>query len=149
MRKAFPLLVSLLLSLGAFAKTTYTITGSNYADGYYPPYLYLFSLQLSGTGNSIGWVTGSLNHEWACGNGRPSQGGFIVKTIGGVEQPCANSTSYIVSGTITVNGCSGPAQAVETFDDGSTLTVYFSYIKAGRWHNVCQGQVVGGELVVN
>lgn len=144
-RLVLPLL--LLLSSISFAQTTYSITGGPYHDGYYPPYLYTFTIQLSGTGNSIGWVTGSTNHEWGCGNGNPSQGGFIFKTINNVAQPCANSVTYKPSGTLTINGCTGPAQAVETFDDNSTLTVYWTYVKGGRWHNMCMGAVVGGSLV--
>jgi hypothetical protein len=147
MKTAFSLVVSALLLCGAaFAQTTYSIVGGPYTDGYYPPYLYSFSIQLQGTGNSIGWVTGSLNDEWACGNGNPSTGGFIDKTINNVAQPCANSTSYVVSGSLTVNGCTGPAQAVENFDDNSTVTVFFSYVKGGRWHNICEGVIVGGSL---
>lgn len=146
MTKALPIVLA-LLSVAACAQT-YNIVGGPYADGYYPPYVYSFSIELSGTGNSIGWVTASTNHEWACGNGKPSQGGFIGKTLNGVAQPCANSVTYTPSGTLTINGCTGPAQAVETFDDDSTLTVYFTYVKGGRWHNVCQGRIVGGTYTI-
>jgi hypothetical protein len=145
------LAISILLLFGistaiAAQTTTYTIVGGPYTDGYYPPYLYTFSILLNGTGNWINWVAGSTNGEWACGNGKPSQGGFIFKTVNGSAQPCANSVTYTPSGTLTINGCTGPAQAVETFDDGSVLTVYWTYVKGGRWHNVCQGKVVGGNL---
>ena len=148
MKKLLLLLMMLALPVSGWA-STYNVVGGPYGDGYYPPYLYSFNLQLAGTGNVISWVTGSLNHEWACSGGGTSQGGFIFTTLGGVPRPCANSLTYVVSGTTVINGCSGPSQATETFDDGSSLTVYFTYVKGGRFHNVCQGRIVSGTLTVN
>lgn len=74
-RIALPFVVLLFGAVSHMAAQTNHIIGGPYQDGYYPPYLYSFGIELDGTGNSIGWITGALNHEWACGNGKPSSGG--------------------------------------------------------------------------